>query len=130
MRGQRLHTRLTVPSDAAPLRELYLRDQAPPDPIEPASGMIGKIAGRVVAHLAFRRERATLEILHVHVDREYRRKRVARGMLIELERIAKAEGVEELGVVAECALAGLFRQLGFIPAGETLHKRVGKGNGA
>jgi len=91
----------------------------------PATGLLGKLVGDLVAVLAMEITDTEVKIDDLVVATELRRKRIGRVMLIELEQIAAK--MERRTIVVERAgeAREFFRRVGFVDDGERLVRRVG-----
>lgn len=127
MRGQKLHVRRVIPSDATALASFHATGQFGYPLPHGSEGILGKIVGEVVAHLLFERTGGEATIRHLLVATEMRKKRVGTLMVRELEQILSAEGVSRIGITADCPLRSFFLKQGFVESGTgtVLEKSLG-----
>ncbi|HUO84094.1 MAG TPA: GNAT family N-acetyltransferase [Thermoanaerobaculia bacterium] len=115
MRGLRLHVRPLRPDDLAALARFYEREEISPPAALVFPALIGKLLGEIVCHLAFD-EAATpglLEIRHIYVARELRRKRIGRVLVAETAAAARERGLRMIAVSSDCHEALFFSGVGF-----------------
>lgn len=119
MRGQKLFIR---PIDAQDHDVLlaFLRRHAPGTPV-PATGLVGKLVGDIVAVLAMSLTDDAVRVDALVVAEELRRKRIGRFMMEETVSIARK--LERSSVVCEQEHPFLMR-IGFARDGEVLRRRV------
>lgn len=125
MKGQRLFIRPVSSEDGARLDEFYRKEGSGEGaPTLGQSGLIGFLVGEIAVHLCFAISRGEMEIVHIWVARELRRKRVARVILDEAMSTATKLGLARLAVRKSPWADEPFRRLGFIPCGERLVRDV------
>ena len=86
MKGLRLFVRAIEAPDHDVVRTFLQRNDLPA--AIPACGLLGKLLGEMVAVLAMRVTADAVEVDHIVVARDLRKKRIGRAMLLELEGIA------------------------------------------
>ncbi len=87
MRGQRLFVRPIDPADHDAIRS-FLELESTPGAV-PSCGLIGKLVGNLVAVLGMELIEGGIRIDHLLVARDFRRKRIGRFMLQEVENLAR-----------------------------------------
>lgn len=115
MKGQILFLRPREAADRAALTGFFAREEANfPESLWNDDGVLGKLAGEIVSHVAIRvtPERA-LQIHHVYVARGLRRMQVGRATMAELETLAARLGCHRLVVRNGCPEKEFFAKLGF-----------------
>ena len=123
MKGQRLFVRAIEAADHDIIRA-FLASEGSPAAV-PACGLLGKLVGELVAILEMRITADSIEIRDLLVARDFRRKRVGRVMLSELEEIAAKMDRRRLIVAAsENDHAGFLRRVGFEREGSTWVREV------
>lgn len=115
MKGQRLFVRTTTSADDADLAEFYTNEESSsPLPLDGSvPGLIGKLVGDLVAHLAFSSTGDAIRLEHIHVARLLRRKRIGRLMISELARIIGGDGGSRIEAEPSCGAANFLRAIGF-----------------
>ncbi|HUP50233.1 MAG TPA: GNAT family N-acetyltransferase [Thermoanaerobaculia bacterium] len=125
MKGQRLFVRAIEPPDQEAVRAFLDRQQGPGR--VPACGLLGKLAGELVAVLAMQITADAVEIDQIVVARDLRRKRIGRVMLAELEQIAAKIDRSRLVVRgAHDGHAEFLRRVGFEREGPWWIRKVGR----
>ena len=121
MKGQKLLIRPSLSEDRPRLEEFYRGEAYAPESRHLSSdGLIGFLVGEVAAHLTFEITASDMEIGHIWVARDLRRKRIARGMLNEARSVARKLGLTRLAVRKSEETDEPLRRLGFVPSGERL----------
>lgn len=121
MKGQKLFVRPISVEDRPRLDEFYRKEAfAPEDHELGRDGLIGFLVGEVAAHMSFEVIGHEMEIGHIWVARELRRKRVARVMLDEARGLARKLGLNRLAVRKSPLTDEPLRRLGFVPSGDRL----------
>jgi ribosomal protein S18 acetylase RimI-like enzyme len=123
MRGQKLFVRAIESGDATSLREFMVvhasRDAAP------ASGLIGKLLGELVAVMAISYDDpGAIRIDDLVVARELRRKRIGRVMIEELAHLAAKMERDWLIAEASGDAAEFLRRVGFVERGNQMVRKV------
>ena len=119
MRGQKLFIRPIDGSDHDAIRS-FLRRNAPASAV-PATGLVGKLVGDIVAVLSMTLTEDALRIDSLVVAEELRRKRIGRFMIEEA--VSLARKLEKSSVVWEGEHAFLER-VGFVHDGGVMRRRV------
>ncbi len=119
MKGQKLFVRPVEAGDSAALRAFAGQHGGDP---APAAGLIGKLAGELVATLSMQVEPDAIRINDLVVAEELRRKRVARVMLNELAILAGTMKREWL--IASVAHREFLERVGFHEADGLMRRRV------
>lgn len=111
MKGQRLFIRAIDQADHDAIGP-FLREHRGRNDI-PACGLLGKLAGQLVAVLEMHITPEAIQITDIVVARELRRIRIGRGMLDEVDQIASR--IERPRLVVETMTEGqeFFRHVGF-----------------
>lgn len=123
VRGQKLFVRPIEPDDSEALERFvaaYANGRA-----TPKNGLLGKLVGNLVAVMAIDVSApGKIRIESLVVATEYRRKRVGRVMIRELESLARK--MERDWLVVEPVTEGseFLRKVGFIEQGRAMMKRV------
>jgi len=123
MRGQKLFVRPIESEDTPALRRFfaaYANSRA-----IPTCGLVGKLVGELVAVMAIDIS-GPREILieSLIVAPEYRRKRVGRVMLAELEALGARMERDRLVVVPSAEARGFLEKSGFVDDGTRMVRRV------
>jgi len=119
VRGQKLFIRPIDGSDHDAIRA-FLRRHAPSTPV-PATGLIGKLLGDIVAVLAMSLTDEALRIDALVVAEELRRKRIGRFMMEEA--VSMASKLDKTWV--ECTGEHAFlHRVGFVADGWVMRRRV------
>lgn len=124
MRGQELFVRPIEPGDSETLCRFLAEHANSSTP--PAFGLIGKLVGELVAVMGIDLSTpGRVRIESLVVAPEFRRKRVGRGMVRELELLAAK--LEREWLVVEPAVQGheFLRRTGFVEEGAAMVRRVG-----
>lgn len=124
LRGQQLFVRPIEPGDSEALRGFFAAHASYASP--PEFGLIGKVVGELVAVMAIDVSApGNVRIDRLVVAPAYRRKRVGRGMLHEVEMLARK--LERDWLVVDPAVEGreFLRKSGFIDRGTAMVRRVG-----
>jgi ribosomal protein S18 acetylase RimI-like enzyme len=120
MRGLRLFVRPLDSSDHELVSRFIANNLVPASegPVVPASGLLGKLLGEIVAYVAFDLTPEGVRVDDVLVATELRRKWIGRAMFRELETLA--EQLERRRMIVEDARGAgeFFRRIGFQPEGE------------
>ena len=119
MRGQKLFIRPIDGSDHDAIRA-FLRRHAPGTPV-PATGLLGKLVGDVVAVLAMSLTDEALRVDTLVVAEELRRKRIGRFMMEETASMARK--LDKSSVICEQEHPFLER-VGFVSEGGVMRRRV------
>lgn len=123
MRGQKLFVRPIESEDAGVLRQ-FLAAHANSGAV-PSCGLIGKLVGELVAVMAIDISRpAEIRIENLIVAPEYRRKRVGRAMLTELEALAARMERDWLVVAPAVEPRAFLEKSGFVDDGTRMVRRV------
>lgn len=125
MKGQTLFVRAVVPEDSASLGQ-FCEGNSEALELRPGPALIGKLVGELVAHLSYTvldDERIRLDWLLVAAP--MRRKQVGRGMITELEAVARTLGARTIELRRQCQADEFFRKLGFVLRDDVLRKPVG-----
>lgn len=112
MKGQILWTRPSSEADAADLAAFYSAERAKPPDVS-LEGRIGKVAGTVVAHIAWSVNERTLLLQHLYVAGDLRRKRIGRWMLDEVEKLAAGMHCGWIAADVQCELGEFLLKQGF-----------------
>lgn len=122
MKGQKLFVRLASTDDHEGIARFHSEHlSAVPSG---SSALVGKLVGRIVAHLTYTTEGEIVVIEQILVARDLRRRRVGRFMIAELERLAGA-GVTLLRARQESPVSDFLRAIGFRPsAGGILERPI------
>lgn len=86
MKGQRLFVRAIEAADHDAVRRFLTQNDS--HAAVPACGLLGKLVGEMVAVLEMHITADAVEVDHIVIGRDLRRKRIARVMLLEVEGIA------------------------------------------
>jgi ribosomal protein S18 acetylase RimI-like enzyme len=125
MRGQKLYVRPIEPGDAETVRK-FLAAHTRRNAV-PACGLIGKLVGELVAVMAIDlTESNGVRVDELIVAPEFRRKRIGRVMMNELESLAAK--MERDWLIAENTGSAreFFRRVGFTDEGSRMVRRVGR----
>lgn len=123
MKGQRLFVRAIESADSGAVKA-FLRAEGKNGTV-PACGLLGKLAGELVAILAMRITAEAVEIDDIVVASDLRRKRIGRAMLAELERIAvKMDRPQLLVRDADEQSAEFLKRVGFEREGPRWIRKV------
>jgi ribosomal protein S18 acetylase RimI-like enzyme len=123
MKGQHLFVRTIEAADHDAIRA-FLEAEGN-KAVVPACGLLGKLVGDLVAILAMRITADAVEIDDLVVARDFRRKRIGRVMLAELEQIAQKMDRPQLLVrEAEEGSAEFLRRVGFEREGPRWIRKV------
>lgn len=121
MRGQRLFVRPMEAADAESIR-LFLETEGSGS-ATPTAALLGKLVGNLVAVLAMEVTPESVLIRDLIVARDFRRKRIGRFMLDELD--ALAAKMDRSLLVFECgAPPGFLQRVGFENDGGRMVRRV------
>ncbi len=125
MRGQKLFVRPIEPGDAEAVRAFFAlyanRDAAP------AYGLIGKLLGELIAVMAIDlSDPAGVRIDSLIVAPQFRRKRVGRVMLNELELLAAKIDRDWLIIEPADTAREFLRRVGFVEDGARMVRRVAR----
>jgi GNAT superfamily N-acetyltransferase len=115
VKGQKLFVRPVSPADYDEIADFYA-EQTSPFPADSPS-LVGKLVGRIVAHLSYRTVGDIVVIDHLFVARDLRRRRVGRFMISELERLAGTEA-NLLRARQVDSATDFLMAIGFRPAGD------------
>ena len=117
MRGLRLFVRPIDAADAEAVGRFYELQQLPAGPI-PATGLLGKLLGDIVAVATIGLTPDAIRIDDIIVARDLRKKRIGRVMMREIEQLAAK--MDRSRVVVEDARDAheFFRHVGFRHEGE------------
>ncbi len=121
MRGQRLFVRPIESADHEELLSFLRRNGGH---AIPAYGLLGKLAGELVAVLAMRVTPDAVQITDIVIATELRRKRIGRVMLDELEQFASKLNRRRLVVEGEPEVAEFLRRVGFEREGAQWVRKV------
>ena len=122
MRGQKLFVRPLEITDSESVR-LFLETESPGCTL-PATALLGKLAGSIVAVLAIEITADSILIRDLVVAHDLRRKRVARIMLMELDSLAAK--MDRDWLVFGCVAPEEFlKRVGFDSEGRRMVRRVG-----
>lgn len=110
MRGQNLFIRPIESGDHEAVRE-FLKEHGGGE--IPACGLLGKLAGELVAVAEFRLTAGAIQIDNVVVARDLRRKRIGRVMLDEVENLARKMDRSRLIVGEQPSNEDFFKHTGF-----------------
>lgn len=125
LKGQYLFVRPAEERDEASLRALYEGDGTrPPEPLVANLALVGKLAGTVVGHIAATPVPTGLRITHLYVSREFRRKRIGRGLLRRLEELAGRMQCSTLTADSDSACGPFLAREGFLPSAIGLEKPI------
>ena len=119
MRGQKLFIRPIDGSDHDAIHA-FLRRHAPSTPV-PATGLLGKLLGDIVAVLAMSLTDEALRVDSLVVAEEFRRKRIGRFMMEEAASMAAK--LDKRWVECEGEYAFLQR-VGFVSDGRVMRRRA------
>jgi ribosomal protein S18 acetylase RimI-like enzyme len=123
VRGQKLFVRPIEPGDADAVRQ-FLAAHANCD-TAPAYGLIGKLVGELVAVMAIDVSvPGTLQIESLVVAPDYRRKRVGRVMIREVESLAARMERDWLVVEPAVEAQQFLHKVGFVEDGVRMVRRV------
>ena len=122
MRGQKLFVRPMEITDSTSVRRFL--DAESPGAATPATALLGKLLGDIVALVEMEITYDSVLIHHLVVARDLRRKRVARMMLNELASLAAKMDREWL-VFGCSAPAEFLKRVGFDSEGRRMVRRVG-----
>jgi GNAT superfamily N-acetyltransferase len=122
VKGQKLFVRTASTGDQEEIARFYSEQfLAVPSG---SSSLVGKLVGRIVAHLTYTTHGDIVMIEHILVARDLRRRRVGRFMISELERLA-GSGVTLLRARQESSVTDFLRTIGFRPsAGGILERPI------
>ena len=122
MKGQKLVVRAIEAPDHEAVRE-FLRAEGD-DPLVPPCGLIGKVVGDIVAVLAMQITADAVQIDHIVVAGNVRRKRIGRFLVDEAGQIASR--IDRNQLTAECggAADGFFQKIGFEREGSRWIRRL------
>ena len=122
MRGQKLFIRAIESPDHDAVRT-FLRIEAGGMPV-PACGLLGKLVGDIVGILAMQITPDAIQIDHIVVARNVRRKRIGRFLVDEAGHLAAK--IDRQRLIAEASGAGdeFFRRIGFQREGSRWFRSV------
>lgn len=120
MKGQRLFVRETTAGDEGALRDFYASEGFAPGVGLDRDGILVRLVGDLVAHLAWEIDRNQAVVTHVYVASALRGKRVGLGLVREAASIARARGLSRIAVSGSCAARGFFLRTGFAEIGGEL----------
>jgi N-acetylglutamate synthase-like GNAT family acetyltransferase len=123
MRGQRLFVRAIEPEDHDQVRR-FLQSHCGHQSV-PACGLLGKLAGNLVAVLGMHITADAVQITDIVVAAELRRKRIGRVMVSELEQMASKTDCRRLVVEGPWDAPGFLQRIGFDRDGERWIRRLG-----
>lgn len=107
--------------DTAAVREFLARES--PGSVLPASALVGKLVGDLVAVLAMEITQDSVAIRDLVVARDVRLKRIGRFMIDELH--ALAAKMDRDSVIVECTVpSGFLQRVGFADEGGRMVRRV------
>ena len=112
MRGQRLFIR-PIESDDRETIAAFLRAEGAEHSV-PACGLLGKIVGDLVAVVLFEIAPDAVRVQQLVVKGEFRRKRIGRFMLEELDRFARKMDRDRLVIVSADRAREFLRHVGFV----------------
>jgi GNAT superfamily N-acetyltransferase len=122
MRGQRLFIR-PIESDDHEAIAAFLQTEGMEHPV-PACGLLGKLVGDLVAVVLIEIASDAVRVEQLVVKGEFRRKRIGRFMLEELDRFAAKMDRDRL-VIANAARATEFlRHVGFVETADGMVRMV------
>jgi hypothetical protein len=122
VKGQKLFVRTASADDHEEIARFYSEQRSAVP--SGSSSLVGKLVGRIVAHLTYRTEPDSVVIEHILVARDLRQRRVGRFMISELERLA-GPGVTLLRARQESSVTDFLRAIGFRPsAGGILERPI------
>jgi ribosomal protein S18 acetylase RimI-like enzyme len=125
MRGQKLYVRPIDARDGEAIRA-FLATWADSDTV-PESGLIGKLVGDLIAVMALDFSiPGRVRIDNIIVAPDYRRKRVGRAMLRELESLAAKMERDVLVAEPPGEAREFFRRVGFVDDSEGMTRKVGR----
>lgn len=116
MRGLRLFIRPIDPADDDALNAFFQRQECSLS--TPAWGLLGKLLGDVVAVVSLDISDDALRIAEIVVARDLRRKWIGRGMLREVEQLARKMDRNRVVVDDARDAQEFFRRVGFESEGE------------
>lgn len=120
VKGQRLFVRRTETADEETLSDFYRSESFDATDLLGSEGVLAKLVGQLVAHLAWRIERDRAVITHVYVADALRGRRVGLALVREAIAIARDKGVKQIKVSGACAARGFFLRTGFADEGQEL----------
>jgi N-acetylglutamate synthase-like GNAT family acetyltransferase len=122
MRGQRLFVRAIEAEDHDQIRRFLTSHRGRPE--VPACGLLGKLAGELVAILGMQITPDAVQITDIVVAKDFRRKRIGRVLLMELEHIAAKIDRRRLVVEGQSEAPGFLSKVGFEQAGTQWIRRL------
>jgi N-acetylglutamate synthase-like GNAT family acetyltransferase len=122
MRGQRLFVRKIENADRDAIRR-FLEHQCDRTDI-PAHGLLGKLAGDLVAVLAMQITPDAVEITDIVVAKDLRRKRIGRILVTEVEQMASTIERRKLIVEGQSEAPEFLRKVGFEQEGSRWVRRI------
>jgi N-acetylglutamate synthase-like GNAT family acetyltransferase len=124
VKGQRLFVRRTETADEETLSDFYRSESFDAtDPIG-SEGVLAKLVGQLVAHLAWNIERDRAVITHVYVADALRGRRVGLVLVRDAIAIARENGVKQIRVSGACPVRDFFLRTGFADEGQELVMEV------
>jgi ribosomal protein S18 acetylase RimI-like enzyme len=125
MRGQKLYVRPIDPADAKAVRA-FLAAWTDCESV-PESGLIGKLAGSMIAVMALDFSiPESVRIISLVVAPDFRRKRVGRAMLHELESLAAKMERDWLLIEPHDETREFLRRVGFVEGGGGMVRKVAR----
>jgi GNAT superfamily N-acetyltransferase len=122
MRGQRLFIR-PIESDDREAIAAFLQSEGVKHSA-PACGLLGKLVGDLVAVLLIDIAPDAVRVDALVVKGEFRRKRIGRFMLEELERFARKMDRDRLVIADAARAAEFFRHVGFVETTDGMVRKV------
>lgn len=120
MKGQRLFVRETRSEDLDALRELYEPESLDPGFEVERDGLIARLVGDLVAHLAWQVDRNRATITRVYVMKSLRGRHVGLGLIQQAVEIARQKKIAQILVSADCPAREFFLRTGFAESGDKL----------
>jgi GNAT superfamily N-acetyltransferase len=123
MKGQKLFVRTVISADVPDLSRFYEKEGATPPDLQ-SGGILAKLVGGIVAHASWVTAGDQLRLDHFYVARELRRKRIGRGLLSEIEKLAAGMHCRAIVADRDCAVRRFLFDAGYVLNNEQIEKRL------
>lgn len=123
MKGQKLFVRTVISADVPDLSRFYEEEGIAAQGLG-RDGLLAKLVGGIVAHASWVTAGDQLRLDHFYVARELRRKRIGRGILGEIEKLAAGMHCRVIVADEKCDLRRFLLSAGYELVDDRIEKRL------